>query len=143
MYRLTASVPEFFLVHPGGPFWKKKDTGAWSIPKGEIIDGDDPLDTAVREFAEETGTQVTGPFSPLQHIKQKSGKFVTAWAVAGNIDPALCTSNTFEMLWPPGSGKMCQFPEVDRWEWFSADEALQKINPAQAPFITELIQIIA
>ncbi|WP_228377367.1 NUDIX hydrolase [Chryseobacterium indologenes] len=127
----------YFLVHPGGPFWKNKDLGAWSIPKGEILPDEDPLSRALIEFEEETGTTITGEFIKLTPIKQKGGKIVYAWAVEGNIDPSILYSNTFPLEWPPKSGKTIDVPEVDQWEWFTAEEALKKINSAQAAFITE------
>jgi predicted NUDIX family NTP pyrophosphohydrolase len=139
MYRLHAGVPEFFLVHPGGPFWQKKDAGTWSIPKGELAAGEDPLAAAQREFSEELGSKPQGDFIALTPIKQKSGKLVRAWAFAGDCDPAACKSNTFQLEWPPRSGRMQDFPEIDRAEWFDLSTARQKINPAQAPFLDELL----
>ena len=129
---------QFFLVHPGGPFWQKKDAGAWSIPKGEFTDDEDALSAARREFQEETGITLTGDFIKLTPVRQKAGKTIFAWAVEGNADPANISSNFFSMEWPPGSGKSKQFPEVDKAGWYPADEAIQKINPAQAELITEL-----
>lgn len=131
----------FFLVHPGGPFWKNKDTGAWSIPKGEIEENEDALKRACIEFKEETGKEIGGNFIPLTPIRQKSGKQVKAWAVEGDIITADCSSNLFALEWPPRSGKQVAFPEVDRWEWFTAAEAMQKINAAQLPFITEALAL--
>jgi len=131
----------FFLVHPGGPFWKNKDLGAWSIPKGELLPDEDPLTRARTEFEEETGTPVNGHFQPLTPVKQKGGKTVYAWAVMGNIALTGLSSNTIPLEWPPGSGKMIQVPEVDRWEWFASEEAKQRINPAQAALILETIII--
>jgi predicted NUDIX family NTP pyrophosphohydrolase len=130
----------FFLVHPGGPFWKNKDFGAWSIPKGEFADGENPLDAAIREFSEETGTKLTGAFTPLKPIKLKSGKIVNAWATEGDINPDNITSNTFDIEWPPKSGKTLTIPEVDKGGWFTAAEAMEKINPAQAAFILQITQ---
>jgi len=127
----------FFLVHPGGPYWKNKDEGAWSIPKGELLAGEDPLQRAKTEFEEETGQAIDGAFTPLSPIKQKGGKMVFAWALEGDIDTTSLSSNTFELEWPPKSGRMMQVPEVDRWEWFAYEEAVRKINPAQVPFLTE------
>ncbi len=126
------------LVHPGGPFWKNKDLGSWSVPKGEFHTGENALDAAVREFEEETGTRPQGTFIALQPVKLKSGKTVHCWALEGEIDADTITSNTFEIQWPPQSGKMQTFPEVDKAAWFSADEALDKINAAQQSFIREL-----
>lgn len=136
MYRRTGdSSIEVFLVHPGGPFWAKKDLGAWSIPKGEYSDDEDPLDAGRREFKEETGFDADGEFIPLEPIKQKGGKIVSAWAVEGSIDPDAINSNTFSIEWPPKSGRQAEFPEVDRAGWFSPGEARMKLNPAQAAFI--------
>lgn len=128
----------FFLVHPGGPFWKGKDAGAWSIPKGEY-DQEEPLAAAIREFSEETGQVPEGAFIPLTPIKQKGGKEVRAWAVEGDFDPDKLVSNTFSMIWPPRSGKMQTFPEVDRGSWFLLPEAKEALNPAQHPFLDELL----
>ncbi len=128
---------EYLLVHPGGPFWKNKDAGAWSIPKGEFEEREDPLTAAKRELKEETGFSIEGDFIPLTPITQKGGKKVVAWAVNGNPDITSLKSNEFEMEWPPHSGKKQKFPEVDRAEWFSKKVALEKILPAQIPFITE------
>ena len=138
LYRSQHKDPEVFLVHPGGPFWAKKDDGAWSIPKGEFDDDEDPLDAAKREFEEETGIKISGEFNPLAPIKQKSGKLVFAWAVEGNIDPARIKSNSFEIEWPPKSGKKMSFPEIDRAGWFNLMEAKKKINPGQSALIKEL-----
>ena len=138
MFRLRNGEPEVLLVHPGGPFWAKKDEEAWSIPKGELAVGEAPLIAARREFEEETGCRVQGPFIPLTPITQRGGKTVQAWAVEGDCDPAQLRSNLFSLKWPPKSGKRQQFPEVDRVEWFSVPVALRKINPAQRGFVTEL-----
>lgn len=140
LYRRNTTGLEFFLVHPGGPFWKNKDLGAWSIPKGEFADDENPLDAAIREFEEETGHKITGEFSTLNPVKLKSGKTVLAWAVEGDIDADATVSNTFGMEWPPKSGKFIAVPEVDKADWFTATDALQKINPAQAAFILEVQQ---
>jgi predicted NUDIX family NTP pyrophosphohydrolase len=127
------------LVHPGGPFWAKKDAGAWSIPKGEYVeDEEDPLACARREFEEELGTPPPDDLVPLGEVRQRSGKRVTAWAAAGDLDPAGIASNTFTMEWPPRSGRMQEFPEVDRAAWFALDEARERINPAQAAFLDRL-----
>lgn len=139
LYRRTGEEPEFFLVHPGGPFWSKKDLNAWSIPKGEFDQGEEPLDTAVREFEEETGIRITGNFLNLTPIRQKSGKTVHCFACEGDIDPSSVKSNSFEMEWPPKSGKKQSFPEVDRAEWFGVETALQKVLEAQGAFIKELL----
>lgn len=139
LYRRRNQALEVFLVHPGGPFWAKKDLGAWTIPKGELAEDEDPLDAAKREFAEETGFPIDGEFTPLTPLRQPSGKIIQAWAVEGDCDPAELRSNTFEMEWPPKSGKRAAFPEVDRAEWFSLDEARQRIIAGQAPFLEEVV----
>jgi len=142
LFRMKREQLEVFLVHPGGPFWIKKDAGAWSIPKGEIETGEEALQVAIREFKEETGQEIEGSFSELQPVKQKAGKIIKAWAVEGDIDENTIVSNTFEIEWPPGSGKKKIFPEVDKAQWFSLTEASEKINPGQLPLIEELQQII-
>jgi predicted NUDIX family NTP pyrophosphohydrolase len=142
LYRLKNNEPEVFLVHPGGPFWKNKDAGAWSIPKGEFTNEEKPLAAAIREFEEETGTKLSGDFIELSTAKQKSGKIIYAWALAGNIDPETVVWNTFEMEWPPKSKKFQSFPEVDKGEWFSIEEAKNKIVPGQICFIDELVKNI-
>ena len=129
---------EVLLVHPGGPFFSKKDAGAWSIPKGEYNEPEDPLTTARREFAEELGTEINGEFMPLTPIKQKSGKIVCAWAVEADMDITGFISNTFMLEWPPKSGKMQEFPEVDKAEWFTISKAKEKINAAQVALLEEL-----
>jgi len=139
LYRLKEKGLELFLVHPGGPFWQGKEEGAWSVPKGEPEDGEEPLAAAKREFREETGSPVEGPFIELTPIVQKGGKTVHAWAVAGNIDAETITCNTFKAEWPPKSGRWQSFPEVDKAAWFSIAEARKKINPAQVAFIEELV----
>jgi len=141
LHRKVDSELQVFLVHPGGPFFAKKDEGAWSIPKGEFLDDEDALAAAKREFLEETGRAVEGEFIPLTSIQQKGGKKVLAWAVEGNIDHENIVSNTFEMEWPPRSGKKKTFPEIDKAGWFSIKEALIKINVAQAKLIEELATI--
>jgi len=133
---------EVMLVHPGGPFWKNKDAGAWSIPKGEFNDNEDALETAQRELKEETGISVKGKFIPLQCIKQKGGKLVYAWAIQADADVSEIKSNDFEMEWPPYSGKQSKFPEVDKAEWFDLETARKKINPAQISFINELETLV-
>ncbi len=138
MYRVRGGKPEVLLVHPGGPFWAKKDLGAWSIPKGEVPTGEDPLQTAKREFQEELGLKPEGKFLPLGTITQKGGKSVTAWAFEGEYDPATLKSNTFQLEWPPHSAKIQEFPEVDRATFFDMEEAKRKINPAQAELLVEL-----
>jgi predicted NUDIX family NTP pyrophosphohydrolase len=134
---------EVLLVHPGGPFFAKKDAGVWSIPKGEYEDGDDPLACALREFEEELGSQLTAE-SPIElgTIVQRGGKHVTAWAVEGDLDPSTAHSNTFVMEWPPRSGKQREFPEVDRAEWFAVDVAREKLVPAQVELLDRLVAIV-
>jgi predicted NUDIX family NTP pyrophosphohydrolase len=139
LYRMSKDHPEFFLVHPGGPFFAKKDAGSWSIPKGEFDESEDPLRVAKREFEEETGQKIEGNFLALSPVKQKGGKIVFAWAVEGDVDAAAITSNTFTIEWPPRSGKMREFPEVDKGEWFSFSTAKEKINPAQGALLDELM----
>ncbi|NIJ53869.1 NUDIX domain-containing protein [Dyadobacter arcticus] len=141
MYRNTDLI-EVLLVHPGGPFFAKKDLGNWSIPKGIYTSEEDALDAAKREFREETGTDIDGDFIPLSPIKLRSGKEVKAWAFEGDMDPLTLVSNTFEMEWPPRSGKLQTFPEVDRAEWFTLDIARKKINERQSAFLDELEKIV-
>jgi predicted NUDIX family NTP pyrophosphohydrolase len=132
---------EVLLVHPGGPFWAKKDLGAWSIPKGEYDDGEDPRDAARREFLEELGSPAAdGDLVDLGEVRQRGGKVVTAWALEGDIDADAIASNTFTMEWPPRSGTMREFPEVDRAGWFGLDEARERILPAQAPLLDRLAE---
>lgn len=139
LYRKRNNELEVFLIHPGGPFFKKKDAGAWSIPKGEIDEGEGELDAAKREFEEETGCRPEGRFLPLSPVKQKSGKTVLSWAVEGECDADSITSNMFSLEWPPKSGRMQEFPEADSAAWFTISEAKQKINSAQALLLDELI----
>ena len=138
LYRRSFPTIEIFLVHPGGPFWKNKDEAAWSIPKGEFDDSEEPLQAATREFLEETGIAVSGNFMKLNPVIQKGGKKVFAWALEKNIDTANIHSNTFEIEWPPKSGKFQSFPEIDRGEWFTIDVAKKKINKMQADLIEQL-----
>lgn len=138
LYRNTTGQLEVLLVHPGGPFWKKKDLGAWSIPKGEYNEPEDALTAARREFKEETGMDVDGNFLVLKPVKQKSGKLVHAFALAADIDAAKIVSNTFPLEWPPKSGEFIQVPEIDKAEWFTIAEAKQKINAAQLQLVDEL-----
>jgi predicted NUDIX family NTP pyrophosphohydrolase len=138
LFRDAAGALEVLLVHPGGPFWSHKDAGAWSIPKGEIEAGEDPLAAAIREFEEETGATVAGDFVELPPVRQRSGKVVRAWAVAADFDPHRLRSNAFSMPWPPKSGLVREFPEVDRAAWFSLGEARVRINAAQAPLLEHL-----
>lgn len=138
MYKTVGNVREFLLAHPGGPFWKNKDLGVWSIPKGEFDDTEDAFTAALREFEEETGVALKGEFTPLSPVKLKSGKIIHAWAIEHDFAPERLVSNTFEMEWPPKSGKLGTFPEVDRVAWFALAEALVKINAAQADFIRQI-----
>ena len=138
MFRRTGSELEVFLVHPGGPFWSGKDSGAWTVPKGEYVDGGEPLDAARREFAEETGFLAAGEFIDLGTIRQTSGKVVIAWAFEGDCDPAQLVSNSCEIEWPPRSGKKVEIPEVDRGAWFSVARARQAILKSQEPFLDVL-----
>jgi predicted NUDIX family NTP pyrophosphohydrolase len=132
---------EVLLVHPGGPVWARRDAGVWSIPKGEYADDEDPLTAARREFAEELGTPAPdGAALELGEIRQKSGKRVRAWALAGDLDAEQIRSNTFSMQWPPRSGRIQEFPEVDRAQWFGLDEAREKLNPAQVELLDRLAQ---
>jgi predicted NUDIX family NTP pyrophosphohydrolase len=138
MFRVRDKALQVLLAHPGGPFWKNKDAGAWTIPKGEIAGGEEPLDTARREFQEEIGIAPDGPFHSLSSIKQKAGKVVHAWAFEGDCDPLKVQSNTFEIEWPPRSGKKATFPEIDRVEFFTIPEAREKLNSAQVDFLSAL-----
>jgi len=142
LYRRHPAGIEVLLAHPGGPFWSRKDVGAWSIPKGEIDPGEDPVAAARREFREEIGLEVTGPVAPLGQQKQGSGKLVRIWASEGDFDPAQLRSNTFEMEWPKGSGRTQTFPEVDRAACFALDEARRRILPGQAPFLDALLTLV-
>lgn len=141
MFRRRDGELQVLLVHPGGPLFKNKDDGAWSIPKGVVETGEDHLECAKREFAEEVGMTPTGPFLPLSPVKQKGGKIVHAWAFQGDFDPSAFVSNTFTMEWPPRSGRPMEFPEIDRAEFFQVAVAKQKINAAQVGFIEELEEI--
>jgi predicted NUDIX family NTP pyrophosphohydrolase len=140
MYRRRPDGLEVFLVHPGGPFWAKKDAGAWSIPKGEYAEGEAPLDAAKREFLEETGFTAEGDFVELGQVRQAGGKLVSAWAVEGDLDPAMLVSNVCLIDWPPRSGRKMEIPEVDRGEWFTVDAARDKILKGQVVFLDLLVQ---
>jgi predicted NUDIX family NTP pyrophosphohydrolase len=140
LFRRVARGIEVFLAHPGGPFWTKRDAGAWSIPKGLVEEGEDLLDAAIREFGEETGIVPAGPFIPLGSVTQKAGKTVHAWAWQGDANPLAITSNTVRTEWPRGSGKWLTFPEVDRCAWFDPRTARVKLNSAQAELIDRLEQ---
>ena len=138
MYRHRDGNLEVFLVHMGGPYWAKKDAGAWSIPKGEYESGEDPFEAAKREFLEETGLIAAGEFTRLEDVKQPGGKVVSAWAFEGDCDAETIRSNTFTMEWPPRSGRFQEFPEVDRGQWFDPDTAQEKILKGQRPLLEEL-----
>jgi predicted NUDIX family NTP pyrophosphohydrolase len=129
---------EVLLVHPGGPWWSNKDAGAWTIPKGAIDAGEEPLEAARRELREETGLELDGPFMPLEAVRQKAGKLVIAFAAQGDCDASACTSNTFTLEWPPRSGRIREYPEVDRAQWFAIAEARGRINPAQVALLEQL-----
>lgn len=143
LYKNTITDLQIFLVHPGGPFFKNKDEGSWSIPKGEFLDDEEPLSAAKREFQEETSQSIDGNFTTLGAVKLKSGKMVHAWAIEGDIDHETIVSNVFELEWPPRSGKMIIIPEVDRAGWFDVVIAKQKINPAQVFFIEKLVESLS
>lgn len=143
LFRQTRGQLEVLLVHPGGPFWKNKDDGAWTFPRGEVEPGEDLESAARREFAEETGHTADGNLIPLGSIRQKSGKIVHAWAVEGNLDAATIRSNTFTIEWPPKSGKMAQFPEIGRAEFFDLGKARQKIRLEEGPFLDQLVAAAA
>ncbi len=143
LFRFRGNLPEIFLGHPGGPYWAKKDDGAWSIPKGGFSEDEDPLDAAKREFFEEIGSPVEGTFITLGVIKQPGGKIVHAWAVKGDCDPSTVASNTFMLEWPPKSGREQEFPEIDRAEWFPIDVARVKILRGQEGFIDRLLDALA
>ena len=143
LFRHAAGGLEFLLVHPGGPYWASKDEGAWTIPKGEYETGEDPLGVAMREFEEEIGTRPEGDAVPLTPIRQKGGKVVTAWGLEGDVDPEAIRSNTFTMEWPPRSGRTQSFPEIDRAEWFTLEQATERINAAQLPLLEELARTLS
>lgn len=142
VYRRGTAGWEVFLVHPGGPYWRNRDVGAWSIPKGEVGAGEDPQAAARRELAEETGFQVAPPLLSLPPVRQLGGKAVMAWAAAGDFDAAAIVSNTFAMEWPPRSGRLESFPEVDRAAWFALAEARQKIVAGQVPLLEQLEKLL-
>ena len=143
LYRRVDGEPQVLIVHPGGPFWRRKDAGAWSIPKGEYGEDEDPQACARREFEEETGTALAaGALTDLGTARQRSGKVVTAWAAEGDLDADAIRSNTFELEWPPRSGTMQAFPEVDRAGWFSLESARDKLNPAQTAFLDRLRDLL-
>jgi predicted NUDIX family NTP pyrophosphohydrolase len=142
VYRKRAGAIEVLLVHPGGPFWQKRDLGAWSIPKGEYVDGEDAEAAARREFTEETGWMIAGEMTALGDIRQKAGKTVTAFAAECDFDPATLASNSFEMEWPPRSGRVASFPEVDRAGWFALADAREKIIEGQRPLLDRLEELL-
>jgi predicted NUDIX family NTP pyrophosphohydrolase len=143
LYRRTPEGIEVLLAHPGGPLWRTRDEGAWTIPKGEIEAGEQPQDVARREFREETGHEApTGQAADLGEIRQKSGKLVVGWGYEGDLDPATAVSNTFPLEWPSGSGDYIDVPEIDRVEWFGPVEARRRLNPAQAPFVDRLLEAL-
>ena len=139
LYRRRDGLLEVLLGHPGGPFWAKKHLGAWSIPKGEIEPEEDALQAAIREFGEETGSHLSGPFIALPPVRQPGGKVVQAWTVEGDLDPAGLKSNTFSLEWPPRSGRIVEFPEIDRAAWFSLEEARDCITKGQVPLLDALV----
>ncbi len=142
LYRFREGNLEVFLVHPGGPFWASKDEGAWSIPKGEYEEGEDAMEAAKRELTEETGVELNTPLIDLGELRQPSGKIVHSWAVAQDCDSSKIHSNTFKMEWPPNSGKLQEFPEVDRSAWYSTTAAKSKLHKGQTGFIDELIEML-
>jgi predicted NUDIX family NTP pyrophosphohydrolase len=142
MYRFREAGVEVLLVHPGGPFWHNKDEGAWSIPKGEYVEGEEPFEVAKREFKEETGCEADGKFTALSPIKQPHGKIITAWALEGDCDAGRIKSNTFRMEWPPRSGRQVEFPEVDKAGWFSVPVAKKKLLRGQTGFIEQLCEVL-
>lgn len=142
LYRRRQVGPEVFLAHPGGPFWTKKDHGAWTFPKGEFADGEDPLEAAQREFTEETSLRLVGPFVPLGSVRQSGGKTVYIWATVGDCDAGKVISNTCRIEWPARSGRFLEFPEIDRAAWFSCEEAATKLNKAQVAFIERLKNVL-
>jgi predicted NUDIX family NTP pyrophosphohydrolase len=143
MYRRHNRQMEVFLVHPGGPFWAKKDLGAWSISKGEYVEGELPLEAARREFEEETGFAAEGDFLELGAVQQAGGKIVSAWAFEGDCDPSKLVSNRCQVEWPPRSGRQIEIPEVDRGDWFSIAEAKERILKSQAPFLERLSSLLS
>jgi predicted NUDIX family NTP pyrophosphohydrolase len=143
LYRRANGGLEIFLAHPGGPFWAKRDAGAWTIPKGVVDEGEELLDGARREFREETGIDAVGPYASLGSVRQKAGKTVHAWAWEGDADPDMIISNTTKTEWPRGSGKWLTYPEIDRCAWFDLGTARLKINPAQSAFLDRLVLLLA
>ncbi len=142
MYRRVGSRLEVLLVHPGGPYWRRKDDGAWSIPKGEMTAGEETGDAARREFTEETGMALTGPLEPLGEVRQRGGKRVIAFAIEGDVDVRTIKANTFELEWPPKAGRMQTYPEIDRAEWFDLPAAHAKILEGQRPLLDRLAELV-
>lgn len=142
LFRNLGNHTEYFLVHPGGPFWKNKDIGSWSIPKGEFDDNEEPLAAAKREFEEETGIRIDGNFIELKPVRQKSGKMVYAWGCEGDLDHTIIQSNTISIEWPPRTGRGIEIPEVDKGGWFNYATAKEKLIPGQVPILEELHQLI-
>jgi predicted NUDIX family NTP pyrophosphohydrolase len=138
-YKIVKKQLFFFIAHPGGPFYRKKDLGFWTIVKGEIEEGEEPINCAIRDFKEETGISIKSDLMPLTPIKQKSGKLVYAWATEQDIDPESVKCNTFKMEWPPKSGTMAEFPELDKFEWFNVQATIDKLLPAQTPLVYEVM----
>ena len=142
LFRFSNATLEVLLVHPGGPFWSKKDDGAWFIPKGELNEAEEPLAAAQREFQEETGIKPAGNFLPLGSVKQKSGKIIHAWALAGDCDPSAVKSNMFSIEWPPKSGRHKEFPEIDSAAFFTVPQARVKMHPAEFPLLLRLQELL-
>lgn len=142
LFRRRAAVLEVFLAHPGGPFWARRDDGVWTVPKGLVDPGEEPLSAARREFEEETGFPIDGEFLSLGAIRMKSGKSVAVWAVAGDVDAAAIRSNTVAIEWPPRSGRVREYPEVDRCAWFDVPSARRKLHPAQQPLLDRLLEVV-
>lgn len=143
LYKFIRSELYFFIAHPGGPFWKNKEMGSWSIPKGEFEDDEEPFDAAIREFFEETGIRLAGNFIELKPVKLKSGKKIFAWALEKEVDETKIKSNEFSLEWPPKSGRFINVPEIDKCGWFIKEEAIKRLNPAQGDFISELTSILS
>lgn len=143
LYRRAASGTHVLLGHPGGPFWQRRDLGAWTLPKGEIAPGEESEQAARREFAEELGASAKGPLQPLGQLRQRGGKWVDAYALEGDFNPATLRSNLFEIEWPPRSGRIAAFPELDRVAWFTVPEARRRILPSQSAFLDRLEELLA
>jgi predicted NUDIX family NTP pyrophosphohydrolase len=143
VHRWFAGRPEVLLAHPGGPLWGRRDLGSWTVPKGLVEAGEEPLAAAIREFSEETGLSLGGPFRPLSPVRQKGGKLVLCWAIEADVDISKFAPGEFEMEWPPRSGRVARFPELDQLRYFAVDQALVRILPSQAPLIREALQMPA